>query len=66
MKKSEKNSEEKTLSMRSLLRDVYIENKLKENRNSPKEDRLTDDQIRVIAKDQFTDSGIYRNHYNKL
>lgn len=66
MKKSEKNSEEKNLSMRSLLRDVYIENKLKENRNSPKEDRLTDDQIRVIAKDEFTDSGIYRNHYYKL
>lgn len=66
MKKSEKNSEEKNLSMRSLLRDVYIENKLKENRNSPKEDRLTDDQIRVIAKDEFTDSGIYRNHYKKL
>lgn len=66
MKKTEKKTIEKTLSMRSLLRDVYIENKLKENRNSPKEDRLTDDQIRVIAKDQFTDSGIYRNHYNKL
>lgn len=66
MKKSEKNSEEKNLSIRSLLRDVYIENKLKENRNSPKEDRLTDDQIRVIAKDEFTDSGIYRNHYKKL
>ena len=66
MKKSEKNSEEKNLSMRSLLRDVYIENKLKENRNSPKEDRLTDDQIRVIAKDEFTDSDIYRNHYYKL
>ena len=31
-----------------------------------KEDRLTDDQIRVIAKDEFTDSDIYRNHYYKL
>ena len=37
MKKTEKKTIEKRLSMRSLLRDVYIENKLKENRNSPKE-----------------------------